>query len=329
MVCTWYMYIYIYGIYMVYTWYYMVYAWYIRYMVLLHYISLSIHVNWKACSTSGSSSRHALGDARNQPHPLNGHQPASATLGWKDSELVDVALGALRALRWKSLKAMASARQEMQWDAMRSIHPHEYWWFFLRSKKRQTLQSKSKESSSNVIWFSQTPECRNELKALVLYVFVSLSKSLLQSNPLCEAQHWNHSSCLKQRCWRKTSTVWLVRTSWTEPKQYNKRPTEKNTTYHSPWEPEIKHQGRWRTPWQQKRDTRNRWETLRSYSYCVFCQNMQKSQKLPTTQNCMSLALAQVAGLAQTGTEHPEIMAPFRDTVRLRCIRVDWQGWIV
>ena len=45
MVCTWYMYIYIYGIYMVYTWYYMVYAWYIRYMVLLHYISLSIHVN--------------------------------------------------------------------------------------------------------------------------------------------------------------------------------------------------------------------------------------------------------------------------------------------
>jgi len=112
---------------MVYTWYYMVYAWYILYMVLLHYISLSIHVNWKACSTSGSSSRHALGDARNQPHPLNGHQPASATLGWKDSELVDVALGALRVLRWKSLKAMASARQEMQWDAMRSIHPHEYW----------------------------------------------------------------------------------------------------------------------------------------------------------------------------------------------------------
>ena len=219
----------------------------------------------------GTSHIHWM--ATNQPQPLW----AERTPNW--SMWLLGRLGRLDESLSRPWQAPVRRCNEMQWDPFTLMNIDD---FFLRSKKRQTLQSKSKESSSNAIWFSQTPECRNELKALVLYVFVSLSKSLLQSNPLCEAQHWNHSSCLKQRCWRKTSTVWLVRTSWTEPKQYNKRPTEKNTTYHSPWEPEIKHQGRWRTPWQQKRDTRNRWETLRSYSYCVF---LPKHAKVPKTPN--------------------------------------------
>ena len=98
--------------------------------------------------------------------------------------------------------------------------------------KRQILQSKS-ESSWNAIWFRQTPEWRNKWKALVLCVFVSLSKvccnPILSVKPSIEIIRAVYSSGVGQ----KTSTVCLVGISWTEPKQDNKRPTEKNMKNHN------------------------------------------------------------------------------------------------